>query len=138
MSKKIIVDTNLWISFLITKKYQVFKRLIISNNIVLLFSSQSLAEFLDVTQRPHFEKLFPIEEVQILLKVFNVYGIEIKSTSNLKLCRDEKDNFLLNLAIDGNADYLLTGDKDLLVLEKIEKTKILTYSEFKREIEKYK
>lgn len=56
--------------------------------------------------------------------------------STLNFCRDEKDNFLLNLAVDGNADYLITGDKDLLVLEKIEKTKILTYSEFVTEIEK--
>ncbi|MBK5214192.1 MAG: putative toxin-antitoxin system toxin component, PIN family [Flavobacteriaceae bacterium] len=134
MSKKIIVDTNLWISFLITKKYQTFKKPIISNNITILFSSQSITEFWDVSRRPHFEKLFPLEEVNILFAVFKVFGIQIKPTSNLKICRDEKDNFLLNLAIDGKADYLITGDKDLLILKKVGNTKILTYSEFTGEM----
>ncbi|HET8837508.1 MAG TPA: putative toxin-antitoxin system toxin component, PIN family [Flavobacteriaceae bacterium] len=56
-------------------------------------------------------------------------------TSNLKLCRDGKDDFLLNLSLDGEVDYLVTGDKDLLVLEKIGKTEILTYREFLKKIQ---
>jgi uncharacterized protein len=44
--------------------------------------------------------------------------------------RKKKDNFLLSLAIDSNATYLLTGDKDLLVVNKIGKTKIITVSQF--------
>ncbi len=50
--------------------------------------------------------------------------------SVVDVCRDTKDNFLLALAKDGNADFLITGDKDLLVLEKYENTQILTYREF--------
>jgi predicted nucleic acid-binding protein len=42
---------------------------------------------------------------------------------------------LLSLAVDGKADYLLTGDKDLLVLKQIGSTKIKTISEFFDEIE---
>lgn len=41
-------------------------------------------------------------------------------------CRDSKDNFLLNLAIDSKADYLVTGDSDLLDIEVIESTEIIT------------
>ncbi|MFN8431438.1 MAG: putative toxin-antitoxin system toxin component, PIN family [Spirosomataceae bacterium] len=41
-----------------------------------------------------------------------------------------KDNFLLSLAVDSMADYLITGDKDLLELVNINKTKILTMSQF--------
>jgi len=54
----------------------------------------------------------------------------ISVTSIVDLCRDPKDNFLLALAKDGNATHLLTGDKDLLVLGKAGKTKILTLSEY--------
>ena len=43
---------------------------------------------------------------------------------------DPKDNFLLNLAVDSKADFLLTGDKDLLVLGKVGDTKIMTISDF--------
>ncbi|MCF6332841.1 MAG: putative toxin-antitoxin system toxin component, PIN family [Draconibacterium sp.] len=41
--------------------------------------------------------------------------------------RDLKDNFFLNLAIDGKADYLVTGDTDLLVMEKIQNTEIIAF-----------
>jgi hypothetical protein len=50
--------------------------------------------------------------------------------SNVKVCRDSKDDFLLALAKDGKADYLLTGDKDLLEIKKNGKTIILMISEF--------
>jgi len=43
---------------------------------------------------------------------------------------DPKDNFLLALAKDGNADYLITGDNNLLSLKEFGKTKIVTLSEF--------
>lgn len=45
-------------------------------------------------------------------------------------CRDEKDNFLLALAKDSKADFLITGDEDLLIIKKFQNTEILTYSEF--------
>ncbi len=50
----------------------------------------------------------------------------IPVASNVKLCRDEKDNFLLALAKDGKATHLISGDKDLLVLDKVGSTEILS------------
>ena len=58
----------------------------------------------------------------------------INIISNVKVCRDPKDNFLLALANDGKADYLLTGDKDLLELKKFGKTKIITITGFFNEM----
>jgi uncharacterized protein len=46
------------------------------------------------------------------------------------VCRDEKDNFLLSLAFDGNADFLITGDQDLLELKKYKRTRIMTITDF--------
>jgi putative PIN family toxin of toxin-antitoxin system len=42
-------------------------------------------------------------------------------TSSVKVCRDPKDNYLLSLSRDAKADYLITGDKDLLSLKKFER-----------------
>jgi len=50
--------------------------------------------------------------------------------SAVDICRDPKDNFLLALAKGGNADYLITGDDDLLVLKEFEKTKIVKLGDF--------
>ena len=53
-----------------------------------------------------------------------------ESTSVIYLCRDPKDNFLLALAKDAGADYLITRDDDLLILQKFESTAILTLNQF--------
>ncbi len=47
---------------------------------------------------------------------------------NFDDCRDPKDNFLLDLCVFGKADYLITGDEDLLVLNPFRKTEIINYS----------
>ena len=66
--------------------------------------------------------------------LFHKYGKLVKVESNVKLCRDSKDNFLLNLAIDSEADYLVTGDLDLLDLNLIMNTKIINWSTFLKEM----
>jgi len=53
------------------------------------------------------------------------------------LCRDDKDNFLLALAKDSNADFLITGDKDLLILKKFEDTSIVTIADYQIISEQY-
>jgi putative PIN family toxin of toxin-antitoxin system len=129
-SKRVIIDTNLWISFLISKKHLELDKLITSKKIKLLFSSELIEEFLEVANRKKFRKYFKKQDVQNLIELLNVIGVLIEVKSKVSLCRDYKDNFLLNLAIDSNAEYLITGDSDLLILGEIENTKIVTLTEF--------
>ena len=96
----------------------------------LLFSKESFEEFVDVAKRPKFKHFFSQKDIEQILDLFDQFGELVTIKSDVKLCRDEKDNFLLNLSIDGKADYLVTGDDDLLVLKKINKTKILKIAEF--------
>lgn len=129
-SKKVILDTNLWISFLLSKKFNSIDSLIENKKITLVFSDELIGEFIDVVNRPKFEKYFSKNDIEKILDYFDLYGKMIKVKSDVKICRDKKDNFLLNLSIDSKADYLVTGDNDLLVLEKIERTKIMSFTHF--------
>jgi putative PIN family toxin of toxin-antitoxin system len=131
---KIIIDTNLWISFLITKSYNRIDDLIIDKKIRIIFSEELLSEFIKVIQRPELAKYFTKNDLEELLELFDFYGDFIEVKSRIKQCRDPKDNFLLSLAIDSKADYLLTGDNDLLEIKEIGKTKILTVTEFLKKI----
>jgi len=97
---------------------------------MLIFSDELISEFVEVVNRPKFEKYFSKNDIEKILDYFDQYGKLIKVKSDTKICRDEKDNFLLNLSIDSKADYLITGDNDLLVLEKIERTKIINFTDF--------
>jgi putative PIN family toxin of toxin-antitoxin system len=67
----------------------------------------------------------------MLLELIEHYADFISINSNVKVCRDENDNFLLSLAKDSSANYLITGDNDLLVLNQFEKTRIITIAEYK-------
>jgi putative PIN family toxin of toxin-antitoxin system len=127
---RIILDTNLWISYLISKRLSQIDQLILDDRLTLLFSEELLEEFIEVANRPKFEKYFSNEDVITLLLLFDFYGELVKIESNMDICRDPKDNFLLNIAVDGKADYLITGDKDLLEIGEVGRTLILTFNEF--------
>jgi len=128
-SKKIILDTNLWISFLISKKLDTIDELLLRGKITLLFSHELIEEFTNVTSRPKFKKYFSEEDILKLLLFFDLYGKLITISSSIDICRDFKDNFLLNLAVDGKADFLVTGDEDLLSLKEIEGIPILSFNQ---------
>ena len=127
---RLIIDTNLWVSFLITKDYAKLDKIFAVENVILLYSQQLIDEFIEVTQRPKLRKYFSVDDLQDILlgMAQRAHFIEVSSVVNIS--RDAKDNFLLALAKDGKATHLLTGDKDLLVLKRIGKTKIITLTEY--------
>ena len=128
--QKILLDTNIWISFLITKDYSKLDDLIFTRKTILLFSRELLDEFIEVAKRPKFRRWFSPEDVESILETIDEYAEFVTIKSKIAICRDPKDNFLLSLSVDGNADFLITGDQDLLNLKKMNKTKIITISNF--------
>lgn len=131
---KVILDTNIWISFLITKTFSKLDHFIQQGKIQLLFSNESLSEFIEVTARPKFKKYFTIEDIIEAIDYMDQYGTIIKVKSQVDLCRDKKDNFWLELAKDGKADYLVTGDDDLLTLKSFGQTRILKFKDYLNEL----
>lgn len=127
---RIIIDTNLWISFLISKSLRGLDQRIKHGDVQLLFSPELIQEFLDVIARPKFRKFFNKEDVARIFELIEDFGIIIEPTTDFEICRDAKDNFLLSLAFDSRATHLLTGDKDLLDLLKFKKTKIMTITDY--------
>jgi hypothetical protein len=127
---RIIIDTNLWISFLITKDFAKIDEILFSRHGILVFSQELLDEFLAVAKRPKFRRFFSTTDIEELLETIDEYADFVKVQTQIEICRDPKDNFLLSLSVDGKADYLLTGDKDLLELTKFGKTTIITISDF--------
>ncbi len=83
-----------------------------------------------VTQKEKLKKYFPLDRVNELISILEVIAEEIEISPKKKQSRDPKDNFLLDLIEFSNADYLVTGDKDLLELNPFKTAKIITPSEF--------
>ncbi len=131
---RIIIDTNLWISFLLNKDFSKLDTVFANDKCTLLFSNELLDEFLEVAARPKFQKYFTHIDLHILLKQINIYSEFIKVIAEVDVCRDPKDNFLLSLALDGNATHLITGDKDLLEIKVFGNTEIITISYYLSQI----
>ena len=131
---RVIFDTNIWISFLIGKQFASMKELLVTAAIQPIFSDQLLAELLTTTQKPKLQKYFQKDQVDNLMIFLREIGEIIESNSIVFACRDPKDNYLLALAKDSNADFLITGDRDLLVLERFNLAQILTYQDFLKTI----
>ena len=129
---KVIIDTNLFISFLIGKKLQGLKELLIDFRIELIFAEQNIQELKMVSQRPKFKKYFKAGDLDDLIDLIRTIGIVIEINNIPAVCRDPKDNYLLELARKSKANYLLTGDIDLLEIGSYKGTKIITVKAFDR------
>jgi putative PIN family toxin of toxin-antitoxin system len=67
---RIIIDTNLWISFLITKDLKKLDEIIFSRKSILIFSQELLDEFLEVARRPKFKRFFLFQTLKKYLKLW--------------------------------------------------------------------
>ena len=131
---KVIFDTNVWISFLIGKRLTKIKKHIEDGNITIVVTEQLLTELRIVTSREKLKKYFPKNSVKELIELLETIGENIVIESIHFISRDPKDNFLLDLIDFSKADYLVTGDKDLLEHNPFKTAQILTPANFEKEI----
>ena len=87
-----------------------------------------------VTARPKLRKYFPKESVTELIELLETIAEQVEVVPTHFISRDPKDNFLLDLIAAAKADYLVTGDKDLLVHNPFMTAQILTPTEFEASI----
>ena len=135
-SLKVIFDTNVWISFLIGKRLGTISRYLSNGGITIIMTEQLITELKVVTTRDKLKKYFPQESVNELIELLKIISetVEIRPTHFDN--RDPKDNFLLDLIDFSHADYLVTGDKDLLELNPFKTAQIVTATEFEKQLKK--
>jgi putative PIN family toxin of toxin-antitoxin system len=129
-SVKIIIDTNVWVSFLMGKTLSGLENYIYNNHFQIVSCKEQLSELQEVLYRPKMERYFSVPQINGIFKLLADYALFVKIFSKIDICRDAKDDYLLALAIDSQADFLITGDKDLLSIEQIATTKIVNFKDF--------
>jgi uncharacterized protein len=133
---KIIIDTNWYLSFLIKDGENRVRltTIFLNQNIDVIVSDTLLLELTTKIKQPKFRKYF-IETTGLeFVAALEERATNIKINSSVNISRDAKDNYLLSLAKDAAADFLITGDEDLLVLKQFESTKIITLLQFTNEV----
>lgn len=129
---KIILDTNIWISFLIGHHLPEIRTIVTDERFEVFVCPQLIREIIDVASRDKIRKYVPLTDVSDLLSIIRVFcsAIEIKVDSFSEI-RDPNDLYLLSLAETIDALYIVSGDADLTTLGKHGKTRIITLAEFK-------
>lgn len=119
---RVVIDTNLLISSAIVPKSPPDKliKAWLKKAFIMLISYNQFEEIKRVSQRKKFKDI-PIFTKRVNELIENIEFVAEKTVptpeENLLVhSRDPKDDFLLACALGGDADYLVTGDQDLLVL----------------------
>lgn len=130
---KVVLDANIVISFLLTRgeTISIIFDAWETEKFIILISNEIMAEFDEVIDRLIKRKMIPPEGAVALVRRLRKDSRKIKVTSKIDLSKDKKDNRYLAAALDGKADYLVSGDtKHLLTLKKIANTRIISPKEF--------
>ena len=128
---RLVVDTNLWVSYLLKPNSLIAPQLdILQLEETLLYSRATLEELSDVLSRAKFAKYVDRKSVHAFMMAFVETGEHVTVTREIKACRDPRDDKFLELAVSGQADVILSGDDDLLALHPFEDIPILRMREF--------
>lgn len=128
--KRVVLDTNVTIAAFFWKGYpRIIYDLIREKKLVMLLSSDMGKEFIRVVGYPKFG--LTSKEIPPFVRNLrsNAEFVEIKSKISL-ISDDPTDNIFLECAIDGDADYIISGDKHILDLGKYENIQIVNPKEF--------
>lgn len=128
---KVILDTNIWVSFLLGKRLSALREIVDLEGLDIYVSDELIKELRDVVFRPKFLGKISLESVVNLFELINAKCHFINGYEDAESAiRDIKDLYLLSMAESIPADYIVTGDSDLLVLKNHNGTRIVTFSEF--------
>jgi len=125
---RIVLDTNIIVSAIIFKgkPLQVLD-LILRERSKAVTSPILLAELKEILtkkfQLPKYEFELVIKNIEDIFEI-------IQPKISINVLRDEDDNRVLEVAVEGKCDYVITGDKDLLVLGKYKNLKIVNSDQF--------
>jgi len=131
---KVVIDSNIWVSFMIGKNLRRLVQCVRNEQVTIITCAEQLHELSDAFQKPKLQKYFQANQIATFFSFLRGVSRNVPITVSTPLCRDPKDDYLLALSIASDAHYLVTGDNDLLEMQKINNTIIIKYTDFEEAI----
>ena len=132
---RVVLDTNLWISYLIGFQLSNLCEVFDNPRLELIMTRKSFDELISVARRPKFNRYFNEEKVFNLKLWLEDISTFFEIGEVPQRCRDPKDDYLLELAVQAKAIYLVSGDDDLLSIGEIDGCRIMTFAQFIEELQ---
>jgi uncharacterized protein len=132
---RLVLDTNVLVSAILSSNSIPAKILNWGeDNGTILYSTATLNEVLSVLQRPKFSKYIDRDDIDGLSIRIKTVWLLVKILNAVQLCRDPKDDKFIDLAINGKASHLISGDSYLLILHPIQNISVINPRSFWDEI----
>lgn len=128
---RLILDTNILVSAFVFKSETA--NIVVrhaAKKHTLLFSESTFKELKSTLLKPKFAEIVELTTIRSFIINLVRIGEFIEPTEEIRVCRDPKDNKFLELASAGTASCIITGDKDLLILNPFRGIKIVSPSDF--------
>ena len=103
------------------------------NQGVVLVSAPLLTTLAGVLQRPKFDRYLTLDEREELVAAFVASSRMVEIAERIRACRDPDADAILEVAVNGHAATIITGDPDLLVLNPFRGVQILAPADFMRQ-----
>jgi uncharacterized protein len=126
-----VVDTNVIVSasvLLLSVPRQAVEKVL--RNSILLFSDFTMDELKDVLFRSKFDRYVSREERALFLAQLSAAAEFVEIIQLVAECRDPNDDKFLEVALNGRADAIVTGDADLLALHPWREIAILSPAQY--------
>lgn len=129
-----VIDTNIFIRALINPRGIVWSLLERwrAGQFTLVYSAAILDEIITVLRRPRMGARYNIDEdaIEGLRRRIVGDGAVVVPSRMIRACRDPRDDMFLEAAVAGQADVIISGDQDLLVLDPFEGIRIVGAAAF--------
>lgn len=133
--KKYVIDTNVIISRLMIPNSNPTKAVqYVLNNGMLLLSDEIIEEIDKILFKSKFDKYLSLESRKLFLEGLIMIAQKIDIDTQIEVCRDPKDNKILEAAVSGKASIIITGDQDLLVIRSYGNIDILSPTDFMEQL----
>jgi len=134
---RVVLDTNVLVSGLIMLgKPRELLSIIARREATLVLSKEILNEFTKVMRRNKLTEYVTEEQVERFIENIERIAEFVELESHLEVVNDPKDDIVINTAIDGRADLIVSGDHHLLSLKEFRRTKIASVDEAVRKLKK--
>ncbi|OIO75352.1 MAG: putative toxin-antitoxin system toxin component, PIN family [Elusimicrobia bacterium CG1_02_37_114] len=128
---RVVIDTNIFVSALLGSKNCLTIRKSFLNGIFDIIISKALFdELIDVISRPKFNKIIEQQDIKEIAELLKTDADWVSPQEKILVCRDPKDNPVLECAVAGKVNFIVAGDKDLLELKTFRGISILTPQKF--------
>lgn len=129
--RRLVIDTNLWISRLLAPAGTAAKAVDHALSLgIPLMSEETLAELSEVLSRARFDPYVSREDRQHFMRLLGGIVRVVPITQRIAACRDPRDDKFLDVALNGAAQLILTGDQDLLELHPFHGIEIVSPAAF--------